>query len=122
MRISDWSSDVCSSDLLTIPADIRLADDRHRVSAGPDQFGNAATQPSVGISDEEFAIQSQLLHGISDGAASIERFPLDQPSSIAPSQQVAVPFIQETDNHVGLMMQQQHEGADALSNPEIGRA
>src|SRR3546814_9105711 len=78
MRISDWSSDVCSSDLLVrSPAAIgeldrqRLADDDH---PGGDQplhdrrgHGRAAVAPGVGAARRDTALDlDQILQGARD--------------------------------------------------------
>src|SRR3546814_5360402 len=69
MRISDWSSDVCSSDLTTTPAKtlaaareeiVKILTDQKAAEAMSDFLANAEDQIAGGTTFEEFANDSSL--------------------------------------------------------------
>src|SRR3546814_14724020 len=69
MRISDWSSDVCSSDLTTTPAKtlaaareeiVKILTDQKAAEAMSDFLANAEDQIAGGTTFEEFAKDASL--------------------------------------------------------------
>src|SRR3546814_9993150 len=56
MRISDWSSDVCSSDLLII-----AAREAHRDGFGERNIENAFSEPKIVVADARLNITFQLV-------------------------------------------------------------
>src|SRR3546814_4240472 len=60
MRISDWSSDVCSSDLMVTHSDVRLASARERFDAARQAY------------QQSMRVQSQVVGNVAQDAAIIE--------------------------------------------------
>src|SRR3546814_8755803 len=73
MRISDWSSDVCSSDLYDLASDMQLKsitayrklDSRFGADVGGDPSG--AFQPTFGDDEKQFTQEIQLIGKGFDG-------------------------------------------------------
>src|SRR3546814_6550605 len=92
MRISDWSSDVCSSDLTTTPAKtlsaareeiVTIITDQKAAEAMSDFLANAEYQIAGGTTFEEFAKDASLTikatHLIVSGGDSLQK-PYYQPA------------------------------------------
>src|SRR3546814_7548934 len=80
MRISDWSSDVCSSDLVRAILDLRL----HRLTAlGRDEIGDELQQLAESITDLLDILSNRAkLYGVMRGELAAIRDELDRKSVV----------------------------------------
>src|SRR3546814_6591756 len=104
MRISDWSSDVCSSDLLQVLVDDedRLAPALHVADGGPDLAADDRRQALGRLVEDQ---QARVGH---EGAAD--------------GQHLLLAAGERAGDLSGALAEAREERRDALHVPEIGRA
>src|SRR3546814_5835592 len=68
MRISDWSSDVCSSDLLPLPSRSRPEHLRHPRASDPEGLSFPSHSPNRNLCSTMFHFRSQLSSHLAAGS------------------------------------------------------